>query len=288
MAEIKEFREFFLRSTAVNTGAKKDQELGFPTDYIVNGASVKNRFLINHFPNEAVMKKFLESLTFKLNVEDTATETQQGLSKQATQAQFDAGTNNDATDNFALHAKPSHIKDKFTLEVGDRQYTEENYVTNDEALTLSVDKLDQQVDDNETNIANNAAFLVPTGGIIMWSGTIGAIPAGWLLCDGSLGTPNLAAKFVVGYDATPGDYNTIGNTGGEEEHALTVFENAQHSHRVFESTAGGGANQALSGGNIVANSSATAGLDFVTEESGAGNPHENRPPYFVIAYIMKS
>ncbi|MDP6908424.1 MAG: hypothetical protein QF371_02910 [Flavobacteriales bacterium] len=37
----------------------------------------------------------------------------------------------------------------------------------------------------------------PTGGIIMWSGTIASIPAGWSLCDGSNGTPDLTDKFII-------------------------------------------------------------------------------------------
>jgi hypothetical protein len=37
----------------------------------------------------------------------------------------------------------------------------------------------------------------PTGGIIMWSGTIASIPAGWSLCNGANGTPDLTDKFIV-------------------------------------------------------------------------------------------
>lgn len=37
----------------------------------------------------------------------------------------------------------------------------------------------------------------PTGGIIMWSGTIASIPAGWALCDGTSPTPDLTDKFII-------------------------------------------------------------------------------------------
>ena len=37
----------------------------------------------------------------------------------------------------------------------------------------------------------------PMGGIIMWSGTIASIPAGWSLCDGSNATPDLTDKFIL-------------------------------------------------------------------------------------------
>ena len=37
-----------------------------------------------------------------------------------------------------------------------------------------------------------------TGMIMMWSGTIATIPSGWLLCNGSSGTPDLRNRFIVG------------------------------------------------------------------------------------------
>ena len=42
-----------------------------------------------------------------------------------------------------------------------------------------------------------AAAAFPVGGIIMWSGSIASIPVNWNLCDGTLGTPNLANKFII-------------------------------------------------------------------------------------------
>lgn len=38
---------------------------------------------------------------------------------------------------------------------------------------------------------------VPTGGIIMWSGTIASIPTGWTLCNGSNGSPDLTDRFLI-------------------------------------------------------------------------------------------
>jgi hypothetical protein len=51
---------------------------------------------------------------------------------------------------------------------------------------------------------------VPAGGIIMWSGSIGSIPSGYYICDGSNGTPDLRDRFVVG----AGTSYAVGNTGG--------------------------------------------------------------------------
>ena len=41
-------------------------------------------------------------------------------------------------------------------------------------------------------------FLMPSRGIIMWSGTAADIPTGWALCDGTGGTPDLTDRFILG------------------------------------------------------------------------------------------
>ena len=66
--------------------------------------------------------------------------------------------------------------------------------------------------DNLYGILGTAASTnpIPAGGIIMWSGSIGAIPTGYYLCNGSNGTPDLRDRFVVGAGST----YAVGNTGG--------------------------------------------------------------------------
>ena len=69
-----------------------------------------------------------------------------------------------------------------------------------------------QTYDNLYGILGTAATVtaVPSGGIIMWSGSISSVPSGYYLCDGSNGTPNLKDSFVVG----AGNTYSVGNTGG--------------------------------------------------------------------------
>ena len=44
----------------------------------------------------------------------------------------------------------------------------------------------------------------------MWSGSIGSIPAGYVLCNGANGTPDLRDRFIVG----SGNSYSVGSTGG--------------------------------------------------------------------------
>jgi hypothetical protein len=58
--------------------------------------------------------------------------------------------------------------------------------------------------------STSSTTAIPTGAIIMWSGSIGSIPAGYVICNGSNGTPDLRDSFIVGAGNTYG----VGNTGG--------------------------------------------------------------------------
>src|SRR6266403_5459176 len=109
---IKEFREFFTRNTQVNSGSKLDQEVGFPVSYFVNGISKFNRFLKGNYPSKNVFSKFFESITFKLNKEDRAQSSQQGLSIIASDSNVINRIDN-ATDGteFTAFTTPRQIPD---------------------------------------------------------------------------------------------------------------------------------------------------------------------------------
>ena len=133
---------------------------------------------------------------------------------------------------------------------------------------------------------------VPVGGIIMWSGSASAVPDGWALCNGQTlngrKTPDLRGKFVVGYDQGDSDYSTVGNTGGEKTHTLTVGEMPRHSHNI---TMWGGdiADDWKKQNNLYLTHDRWSDLHNTrtTDSAGESKPHENRPPYYAICFIMR-
>lgn len=154
-------------------------------------------------------------------------------------------------------------------------------------------------------IAQLQKAIVPVGGIMMWSGAINTIPTGWSLCDGSNGTPDLSGKFVVGFDSNDGDYDAIGGQGGLKEVVLIESQMPQHNHTgsVYipphthsingAIKAGGGSTNALTnkdntGHSTISQTGASPSVNasITTANKGGSEAHENRPPYFTLAYIM--
>ena len=127
---------------------------------------------------------------------------------------------------------------------------------------------------------------VPVGGIIMWSGSRNDIPAGWALCDGTDGTPNLCDRFIVG----AGNQYLVGATGGTNEVTLTVEQmpSHQHDYKFYGADNTGG----WDSDNYFYDRSAHYKDDRHlntkhTENTGGGQPHENRPPYYALCFIMR-
>jgi len=153
------------------------------------------------------------------------------------------------------------------------------------ASTIPADALTSgQVSNLQSNVLADGSQpwqsdKMPMGAIIMWSGLSTEIPTGWQICDGTNGTPDLRNRFVVG----AGDTYTNGDTGGESEHTLTVDEMPPHNHSYIYDDYG---ENAINNGNHPYVADRSNGTNYVSTEGG-GQPHENRPPYYALYYIMK-
>ncbi len=166
-----------------------------------------------------------------------------------------------------------------------------------------------EVNQNFSDLVAGLDKAMPSGGIIIWSGAIVDVPSGWYLCDGNNGTPNLRDRFVVGAGST----YAVGDTGGAETHTLTLDEipahnhgggnhshgvtDPGHAHSISSRNQDGSSNKARegdpSGGGGVITNSATTGISIqnsgtIISTQGGGLAHNNLPPYFALAYIMKS
>jgi microcystin-dependent protein len=167
-------------------------------------------------------------------------------------------------------------------------------LSNNAVTTFKIN--DDAVTTEKINFEN---ALVPVGGIIMWSGSIATIPTGWALCNGSNGTPNLTSKFIVGaasdsgtgeiFNSSTGETSGIyapGNTGGSTAHKLTVDEIPSHAHRVGtrDSTADGGG---IPQNEFAQNYPSVQNIYVTSQSVGGDDYHENRPPYYALAFIMR-
>jgi microcystin-dependent protein len=129
---------------------------------------------------------------------------------------------------------------------------------------------------------------VPVGGIIMWSGAIAAIPSGWALCNGqtvgSVVTPDLRDRFIVG----AGSNYSVGATGGANSVTLTTDQIPSHTHTISPANV---LSQINGGPTRLASSPSGTPLSYEVatqlSSTGGGQAHENRPPYYALAYIMR-
>ena len=178
----------------------------------------------------------------------------------------------------------------------------------------ALDTLLNGVTQAEISLLKGQTSLVPSGVILLWSGSVASIPSGWYLCDGTNGTPNLTGRFVVHADAdAAGTYN-VGDTGGADSVTLDATQIPSHTHTGTTSSDGAhthtdsdalgvstyNVNDGFFDGSSVAqgNEKTTVSLEtdsagahthtFTTDATGGGGSHENRPPYYALAYIMKA
>jgi hypothetical protein len=158
----------------------------------------------------------------------------------------------------------------------------------------------QDVSINNNSIATTAFVrsIVPAGIILMWSGSVATIPSGWLLCNGSSGTPDLRDRFIVGAGST----YAVAATGGTADaivvsHTHTATSTVtdpghQHGADTFQGLQAPGGNGFPGGGDRapVATPTATTGISVATSvsSSGSSGTNQNLPPYYALAYIMKS
>ncbi len=170
----------------------------------------------------------------------------------------------------------------------------------------------------DSNFNVNANYLqygytfLPKFAVIMFAGLAANIPAGWLLCDGrtvvingvTVTSPDLSGRFVLSIGQGPLNFanSTLGATGGEQNHTLTVAELPPHSHThnangatgspptgyglIYSNTLSTNNGSNLDSNNFEPNLNYPIGA-LTINNTGSGNAHNTMPPYYVLCYIMK-
>ena len=181
---------------------------------------------------------------------------------------------------------------------------------------------------NGTTITASGGFVgngtIPLGGIIMWSGT--TPPAGWSLCNGTsvngVQTPDLRGRFILSSGTGAGlTGRSLGATGGEENHKLTTAEIPAHAHSATDSGHSHGINDPGHGHNFAAHADDSGGwhggyiqltdrggflgadeikknftgisinsdtAKITLGNTGGDSAHNTMPPYYVLAFIMRT
>lgn len=123
--------------------------------------------------------------------------------------------------------------------------------------------------------------------------TLSTVPTGYFCL------PDLRSRFIVGYNDSDTDYNAIAKVGGEKKHTLTTSEMPSHTHTfndyyMFEHSSSGatwGADYV--GVNLPGCGSTDKDNSYMwykphsTYSAGYGSSHENRPPYYTLAFIIR-
>ena len=111
---------------------------------------------------------------------------------------------------------------------------------------------------------------LPSGAILLWHGSIASIPAGYVLCNGANGTPDLRNRFLVG----AGDTYAVGANGGVINHNHG-FTGDGHTHLI-------------PGGVNISAGATFNGTTDPGSATGTTNNANGLPPYYSLAYIMKT
>ena len=157
-------------------------------------------------------------------------------------------------------------------------------------------------------------------------GNVNTIPRGWYICDGTNGTPDLRGMFIVGYDDRDIEYNQVGKNGGLKNVTLTEGQmpshthtgssssSGSHRHAMFANSTDSAVYDAMTQDDVINRGRVQSGSDFQfifrksrlsvsptvgrtsdsgehshtmnLNNSGGGQSHENRPPFYTMIKIM--
>ena len=203
---------------------------------------------------------------------------------------FDSNSDADGLINIRSH--------KFVVE--NSNYSN-GFVMDSDIITMSNLPLCSVVPSSNNQLVNKSYVdsFFTSGMIMIWSGSISNIPSGWLLCDGNNGTPNLSGKFILGYGSGHSKAGTIGNNDEPKIVETTHLPPIVHADgdpnkpNVDHAASSGITSYTLVYSSNYDGNNISAGQNWIglPANHGAASVAAQEPyypPYFVLAYIMKT
>ncbi len=196
---------------------------------------------------------------------------------------------------------------------------DENYNWEDFTELATLPELLKKVEEQKQILEKMES--APLGVVEIWAGK--TIPGGYALCDGrelkqvdypelyaAIGTafnatpdyngntqttssdsfrlPDLRGRFLVGYSSSDTDYNSYGKASGQKTVVLTEEEMPSHTHTYTQYATGSlDRNRFSNKSNVDSDTPSSNTTGSTGGKSGVTQAHENRPPYYTLAYIMR-
>lgn len=127
-----------------------------------------------------------------------------------------------------------------------------------------------------TDIGFPEGVLVPSGAVMAFD--LASCPPGWSLYAAANG------KVIVGLSSSDSEFNSLGKTGGEKSHALSIAEMPSHTHNYI----GGRGGPYSSYGAYSADPAAYMYTTYSTGARGGSGAHNNLQPYVTLIYCKKN
>jgi hypothetical protein len=236
---------------------------------------------------------------------------------------LDAGTPGGSTTNVHplthTHVESAHSHSAFVTGVSasggfHRGRSGDNRVASGHGHTVNLDPLTagsisninlttgEVVEPAHTKLAviknNTGGISQPRFLIGLWFGAAGSVPAGWSICDGTNGTPNLTDKYVKIMNTTADLLATGGSnththaaqdhfhTGGNHSHPTGGVAVENHFNVSHIQGVGGSDNLENNSANFHPISSVSSTTVSWANSTTAADSASNEPPYLVGIYVM--
>ncbi|PZP45042.1 MAG: hypothetical protein DI598_13855 [Pseudopedobacter saltans] len=180
--------------------------------------------------------------------------------------------------------RPFRIVRTLKFGTGNEQYNWADFKLKENSILDRIEKLEKMC----------APIAAGVGGSMMfWNKPANTIPDGWQE------VLDWRSRMPIGYDPDDTDFNTVGKTGGEKTHQLTIAEMPAHRFKngvvddkeftdSFNVFAYGQTTEDLSGfnkGNISNTAGNTPAYQGYTNTLGSNAWHNNMSPYRTVLFI---